>query len=104
MPVAISADVGFGLTFSSLPNTISSMYANLDQLLNKMVTGSILPVITTSPLFSKPFLLTLNVVGHCVLSEDNSTHTGYRDFVSATHANQRCNSKSPHVKVCLGDS
>jgi hypothetical protein len=49
MPVAIDTDVEFGLTFSRLPSTISSVYANLDQLLNKMATGSILPVTTILP-------------------------------------------------------
>ncbi len=45
------------------------VYANLDQLLDKMTTGSTLPVSTFSPPIFQ-CLLTLKVIGYRVLSED----------------------------------
>ena len=53
-------------------------------------------------MFSKPFLLTVNVVGRRVLSENCSTRAMHREYISATHANRPCNSEPPQVEVCLG--
>ncbi len=57
------------------------VYANLDQLLDKMTTGSTLPVSTFSPPIFQ-CLLTLKVIGYRVLSEDCRfwAHRGYHMF------------------------
>lgn len=49
MPVAIDGGVEFDLTFSRLPTTIRSVYANLDRLLEGLNAGSSLPVTNFLP-------------------------------------------------------
>ncbi len=106
MSLGVNTKIDFSLTFSRLPSTIGSVYGHLDQLLDKMTTGSILPVTIFSPHFLSIISSDTQLVGHRVLSEDCSTRAGYRESVSATHAhaNRQYNPESPQVKVCLGDS
>jgi hypothetical protein len=53
----INPVVDDGLIFSRLPGAIRNVDANLDRLLTKMTTGSILPVILSHILHRIPNLL-----------------------------------------------
>jgi hypothetical protein len=86
-----------------LPTAIRNVDTNLDQLLTKMTSDSVLPV-------TIPHLLhrasessdTINVVAHRVRRENWPARAGYREPVSATRADRHRNTESPEVTVCMG--
>ena len=77
---------------------------NLDRLLTKMATGSILPVIPSNILHRALKLSDIfdDVVARRICSENRSTRAGYRESVSAFCTNRHCNAESFEVTVCLG--